>query len=99
MSAVRGRPEERLDVRKVLTVHARCALVGAALGIGMGQDVPRTVKTTGMTPTGHEGDIWRKMPRRQNPLPTAAPIWFAPYRWGSESWLRTPRPSPSLRCW
>ena len=27
------------DVRKVLTVHTRCALVGAALGIGMGQDV------------------------------------------------------------
>ena len=29
----------RLDVRKVLTVHTRCALVGAALGIGMRQDV------------------------------------------------------------
>ena len=29
----------RLDVRKVLTVHARCALVGAALGIGMCQNV------------------------------------------------------------
>src|SRR6516162_10033057 len=27
------------DVRKVLTVHARCALVGAALSIGMSQDV------------------------------------------------------------
>ena len=29
----------RLDVRKVLTVHARCAHVGAALSLGMGQDV------------------------------------------------------------
>ena len=29
----------RLDIREVLTVHARCALVGAALSIGMGQDV------------------------------------------------------------
>ena len=29
----------RLDVRKILTVHSRCALVGAALGIGMGQNV------------------------------------------------------------
>jgi hypothetical protein len=29
----------RLDIRKVLTVHARRALVGAALGIGMRQDV------------------------------------------------------------
>jgi hypothetical protein len=29
----------RLDVRKVLAIHARCALVGAALSIGMGQDV------------------------------------------------------------
>jgi len=29
----------RLDVRKVLAVHARCALVRAALGIGMCQDV------------------------------------------------------------
>ena len=28
----------RFDVREVLTVHPRCALVGAALGIGMGQD-------------------------------------------------------------
>ena len=28
-----------LDVRKVLTIHTRCALVGAALGIGMCQDV------------------------------------------------------------
>ena len=28
-----------LDIREVLTVHARCALVGAALGPGMGQDV------------------------------------------------------------
>lgn len=28
-----------LDVRKVLAVHTRCALVGAALGIGMGQDM------------------------------------------------------------
>ena len=29
----------RLDIREVLAVHARCALVGAALGPGMGQDV------------------------------------------------------------
>ena len=29
----------RLDIREVLTVHARCALVRAALGPGMGQDV------------------------------------------------------------
>src|ERR1700736_4715316 len=29
----------RFDVRKVLSVHARCPLVGAALGIGMCQDV------------------------------------------------------------
>src|SRR5262249_38148872 len=29
----------RLDVREVLPVHARCALVGAALGKGVGQDV------------------------------------------------------------
>jgi hypothetical protein len=29
----------RLDVREVLTIHTRCALVGAALGIGMGQDI------------------------------------------------------------
>ena len=29
----------RFDVRKILTVHTRCALVGAALGIGMPQDV------------------------------------------------------------
>ena len=29
----------RLDVREVLTIHARCALVGAALSVGMGQDV------------------------------------------------------------
>ena len=29
----------RLDIREVLTVHARCALVGAALGIGMRQDI------------------------------------------------------------
>jgi len=29
----------RVDVRKILTVHARCALVGAALGPGMRQDV------------------------------------------------------------
>ena len=28
-----------LDVRKVLTVATRCALVGAALGIGMRQDI------------------------------------------------------------
>jgi hypothetical protein len=28
-----------LDVRKVLTIHAWRALVGATLGIGMGQDV------------------------------------------------------------
>jgi hypothetical protein len=29
----------RLDVRELLAIHTRCALVGAALGIGMGQDV------------------------------------------------------------
>ena len=29
----------RLDIREVLAVHSRCALVGAALGPGMGQDV------------------------------------------------------------
>jgi len=29
----------RLDIREVLTVHAGCALVGAALGVGMGQNV------------------------------------------------------------
>ena len=29
----------RLDIREVLTVCARCALVGAALGPGVGQDV------------------------------------------------------------
>ena len=29
----------RLDVRELLTVHTRCALVGATPGIGMGQDV------------------------------------------------------------
>src|SRR6516162_11861564 len=29
----------RLDVREVLSIHTGCALVGAALGIGMGQDV------------------------------------------------------------
>src|SRR6202162_5106029 len=29
----------RLDVREVLTIYTRCALVGAALGIGMSQDV------------------------------------------------------------
>jgi len=29
----------RFDVREVLTVHPRCALVGAALSVGMGQDV------------------------------------------------------------
>ena len=29
----------RFDVRKLLTVHPRCALVGAALGIGTSQDV------------------------------------------------------------
>jgi len=29
----------RLNVREVLTVHTRCALVGAALGISMGQNV------------------------------------------------------------
>jgi hypothetical protein len=29
----------RVDVRKILTVHTRCALVGAALGISMGQNV------------------------------------------------------------
>ena len=29
----------RLDIRKVLTVYARCALVRTALGIGMCQDI------------------------------------------------------------
>ena len=29
----------RLDVREVLTIHTGCALVGAALGIGMGQNI------------------------------------------------------------
>src|SRR5258708_32625508 len=29
----------RLDVRKVLTVHPRCALIGAALSVGMRPDV------------------------------------------------------------
>ena len=29
----------RLNVREVLTIHTRCALVGTALGIGMRQDV------------------------------------------------------------
>ena len=29
----------RLNVREVLTIHTRCALVGAALGIGVSQDV------------------------------------------------------------
>ena len=29
----------RLNVRKTLTVHTWCALVGAALGIGMRQDI------------------------------------------------------------
>ncbi len=29
----------RFDVREVLSIHTRCALVGAALGISMGQDV------------------------------------------------------------
>jgi hypothetical protein len=29
----------RFDVREVLAIHTRCALIGAALGIGMGQDV------------------------------------------------------------
>ncbi|WP_206667930.1 hypothetical protein [Sphingomonas glacialis] len=29
----------RLDIREVLTIHAGCALVGAALGVGMGQNV------------------------------------------------------------
>src|SRR5271169_5938917 len=29
----------RFDVRKVLAVYSRCALVGAALGIGMRQNV------------------------------------------------------------
>ena len=32
----------RLDVRELLTIHTRCALVGAALGIGMRQDVLAT---------------------------------------------------------
>ena len=30
----------RFNVRKVLAVYARCALVGAALGIGMRQNIP-----------------------------------------------------------
>ena len=37
----KGKAEEALqclDVRKVLTVYARCAFVGAALSISMGQD-------------------------------------------------------------
>ncbi|SEF10751.1 hypothetical protein SAMN05444161_8470 [Rhizobiales bacterium GAS191] len=29
------------DVRKVLTVYSRCALVGVALGIGMRQNIVR----------------------------------------------------------
>ncbi len=29
----------RLDVREPLTVHTRCALVGAALGVGVSQDI------------------------------------------------------------
>jgi hypothetical protein len=29
----------RLDIREVLPVHTRCALVGAALSVGMGQDI------------------------------------------------------------
>jgi hypothetical protein len=29
----------RLDVRKILAVYARCALVGTALGIGMRQNI------------------------------------------------------------
>jgi hypothetical protein len=29
----------RVDIREVLTVHTRCTLVGAALGIGMRQDI------------------------------------------------------------
>ena len=29
----------RFDVREVLAIHTRCTLVGAALGIGMRQDV------------------------------------------------------------
>lgn len=29
----------RLDIREVLTVYPRCALIGAALGIGMSQNV------------------------------------------------------------
>ena len=32
----------RVDVRKILSVHTRCALVGAALGVGMCQDVLTT---------------------------------------------------------
>jgi hypothetical protein len=41
MSASASSPSHpiRFDVREVLTVHPRCALVGAALRIGMGQDV------------------------------------------------------------
>ena len=29
----------RFDIREILTVHTRCALVGAALGIGVSQDI------------------------------------------------------------
>src|SRR5438309_3188169 len=39
----------RLDVRKVLTVHARCTLVGTALGIGMRQNI-LTADLMGWTP-------------------------------------------------
>jgi hypothetical protein len=34
-----NRSSTRLDVREVLTVYPRCALVGAALGKRMSQDV------------------------------------------------------------
>ena len=34
-----GAPKNSVDVRKILSVHTRCALVGAALGVGMCQDV------------------------------------------------------------
>ena len=39
----------RVDIREVLTVHARWALVGAALGPGMGQDVIAQLTPSGLT--------------------------------------------------
>ncbi len=41
----------RLDIRKVLTVHTRCALVRAALSVGMRQDVfPEDLVVQGVEP-------------------------------------------------